>query len=131
MRASARARFDSLGAVEFRNRLKSATTLKLPTTAVFDHPTPAALARHLAGALDNDGASNHGAAGAEQGSDCVHREYWPLTGYQRDIVAVSARYPDLPIAQAVAYARLDGEVNAGRMRECLRRTYLRNDALRL
>ena len=123
--------FDSLGAVEFRNRLKSATGLRVPTRAVFDHPTPAALARYLASALDTDGASTPGAARADEGRDRVHQEYWPLTGYQRDIVAVSARYPDLPIAQAVAYARLDGTVNLGRMRECLRRTYLRNDALRL
>ncbi|MBF6175880.1 type I polyketide synthase [Nocardia blacklockiae] len=39
--------FDSLGAVEFRNRLKSATGLKLTTTVVFDYPTPLALARHI------------------------------------------------------------------------------------
>ncbi|MFJ1461698.1 SDR family NAD(P)-dependent oxidoreductase [Nocardia sp. N2S4-5] len=39
--------FDSLGAVEFRNRLKSATGLKLTTTVVFDYPTPMALARHI------------------------------------------------------------------------------------
>ena len=54
-----------------------------------------------------------------------------MTGYQRDIVAIGARYPDLPIAQVVGYARLDGTVNLERMRECVRRTYLRNDALRL
>lgn len=46
--------FDSLGAVEFRNRLKSVTGLKLPTTAVMDHPTPTALARYLTGVLDAD-----------------------------------------------------------------------------
>jgi polyketide synthase 12 len=49
--------FDSLGAVELWNRLKSATGFKLPTTAVFDHPTPKALAQYLASALDTGGAS--------------------------------------------------------------------------
>ena len=43
---------DSLGAVELWNRLKSATGLKLPTSAAFDHPTPKALAIYLASALD-------------------------------------------------------------------------------
>ncbi|MER6135010.1 SDR family NAD(P)-dependent oxidoreductase [Streptomyces sp. NPDC001815] len=41
----------SLGAVTLIERLSEATGLRLPTTLVFDHPTPADVARHLRSAL--------------------------------------------------------------------------------
>ncbi|SES32593.1 polyene macrolide polyketide synthase/pimaricinolide synthase PimS1 [Lentzea xinjiangensis] len=46
--------FDSLTALELRNRLNSATKLKLPATALFDYSSPKALAEHLVGTLCAD-----------------------------------------------------------------------------
>ncbi|MEU4566303.1 type I polyketide synthase [Micromonospora sp. NPDC023956] len=46
--------FDSLLAVQFRNRLSRVTGQRVATTVVFDHPTPAAIAAFLLAGLDLD-----------------------------------------------------------------------------
>ena len=60
--------FDSLAAVELRNRLVAASGLELPPTLVFDYPSATALAGHLLAAVDP------GATGGQSEEDVFREE---------------------------------------------------------
>ncbi|MCV7425502.1 type I polyketide synthase [Mycobacterium montefiorense] len=74
--------FDSLTAVEMRNRLKTATGLALSPTLIFDYPTPSGLASYICNEL----------AGVPQ--DIAHTAVVSVTGDDPIvIVGMSCRYP--------------------------------------
>ncbi|SNT52231.1 Acyl transferase domain-containing protein, partial [Actinomadura meyerae] len=75
--------FDSMAAVELRDRLTESTGLSLPTTLTFDHPTPGDLSRHLS-------AVATGRPGDEAG---VSVRGVPAVDEPIAIVAMGCRYP--------------------------------------
>ena len=72
--------FDSLAAVELRNRLSAISGLRLPATVVFDHPSPVALAGRVL-ATATGAAPSRPTAGARASEEPVA------------IVGMACRYP--------------------------------------
>jgi hypothetical protein len=85
--------FDSLMAVQFRNRLGARLGLRLSTTAIFDHPTPAELATHLSALLAPADADPVETLLAD--IDRVEGALRELSAASRRDRAVSARLQDL------------------------------------
>ncbi|MFF4999578.1 SDR family NAD(P)-dependent oxidoreductase [Streptomyces sp. NPDC000656] len=79
--------FDSLSAVELRNRLKAATGLRLPATLVFDYPNARAVATYIGESIGGaaQGAATRPAAAARTRADGDDD--------QIAIVAMSCRLP--------------------------------------
>lgn len=63
--------FNSLSAVELRNRLTAVTAVTLPATAIFDHPTPTELAQYLITQIDGHGSSAAAAANPAKRIDAL------------------------------------------------------------
>ncbi|MGW0608892.1 type I polyketide synthase, partial [Streptomyces sp. NPDC002640] len=82
--------FDSLTAVELRNRINAATGLHLSATLIFDYPTPTELAHHLWTRTVGDAKHSAGTPAAADGTtrtdELTTRE--PIA-----IVGMACRYP--------------------------------------
>ncbi|MDT3400829.1 phosphopantetheine-binding protein, partial [Streptomyces sp. B1866] len=76
--------FDSLSAVELRNRLTQATDVRLPATLIFDHPNPAGVARLILTEVGAVAETARPAARPRRRADADE----PLA-----IVGMSCRYP--------------------------------------
>ncbi|MDT7800759.1 MAG: hypothetical protein QOI78_4192, partial [Actinomycetota bacterium] len=91
--------FDSLTAIELRNRLNAATGLRLPATLIFDHPTPSALAEEIVGRLF--GTEEQAVA------EVTTRDDEPIA-----IVAMSCRFPGGITSPEQLWALVESEQDA-------------------
>ncbi|MFD5384811.1 type I polyketide synthase [Streptomyces sp. NPDC127074] len=80
--------FDSLSAVKLRNRLHDFTGVSLPSTVVFDHPTPSTLAGHLRIELLGEEVVPEPAEGVRPGPAVPAESDEPIA-----IIAMSTRLP--------------------------------------
>ncbi|MGA4839078.1 type I polyketide synthase [Streptomyces sp. G45] len=126
--------FESVTAVELRNRLVAATGLKLPATLLFDHPTPRAIAERVTDRLTGTAAAPRAGARRGRGADddpiaivsmacrfpggvASPEDLWRLVADERDAVSsfpanrgwpLDALFDDDPDRAGRSYAREGG-----------------------
>ncbi|MGC9443136.1 SDR family NAD(P)-dependent oxidoreductase, partial [Streptomyces sp. WG5] len=99
--------FDSLTAVELRNRLVAATALPLALTSVFDHPTAAALAAHLFAGLSGTEPDADGTTGTTSTTGTAAADSEAAAGG-----AARPAPPDEPLAIVSMACRFPGGVRS-------------------
>ncbi|WUJ19499.1 type I polyketide synthase [Streptomyces sp. NBC_00390] len=118
--------FDSVTAVELRDRLNEAAGLRMPTSLLYDHPTPKAVVRHMRGELsghelpqarpDTGGtAFSHDDPIAIVGMGCRYpggvsspEDLWRLVADGTDAITPFPQDRGWPAATGGDYARMGG-----------------------
>ncbi|MFC5025774.1 amino acid adenylation domain-containing protein [Streptomyces coeruleoprunus] len=125
--------FDSLTALEARNRLNRVTGLNLPVTTVFQHPTPQALARHvverIAGHEAGEEADDLLRVAAERREATEPRRI-PLSFGQQRLWTLDQLVPDSPAYNVVMALALRGDVRADVMERAVNEVVRRHEVLR-
>ncbi|WP_460698268.1 HAD-IIIC family phosphatase [Nocardia thraciensis] len=119
--------FDSLTVVELRNRLRDSTGAVVAVSAIFDNPTPLALARYLVAAVADGEVP---AIVRAEDAEVPEVESWPAP---RDVMRLirSAQHGVPAAAHTVAMAvRLDAELTAPELEATLDRLAGRHAAMR-
>ncbi|MFF5713642.1 amino acid adenylation domain-containing protein [Streptomyces sp. NPDC012756] len=126
--------FESLTALEARNRLNRATGLTMPVTALFEQPSPAALARFVAEQIDArvDGTEPEDALlrVAAERRLAGSADRIPLSFGQQRLWTLDQLVPDSPAYNVVMALPLAGDLRPEVMRRAVNEVVRRHEALR-